>query len=467
MASKRNTSTVCLKRLPGKHESEDAFASTLETLLDPIGGWQNFIKKGDKVLLKPNQTLFKSSRSGSTTSPLLIRALISKAFQLGASEVWVAEASGHAQKSREVMGKTGMVAAVKGTGAHCIFLEEIAEKVFDFGEEAGDLRYMPAPEIMERADVIIDVPKAKTHFVDPISGACKNWVGVMPMSYRLFVQRQGDAYYRANALLLKRFKPTLTIFDGGLAGQGQGPGQNDPFWWGYLIASEDPVAADVTVCRLFGLDWRTCRMAKDAADVGVGVFDAERIHIEGEPFSSAQVTVAKADPGLDRFPCRVIVGKGVTIEGTTGHWKTIADAWLANGIWTLLTSKGKPTFLFGDAEDPEFEAHLKEGPYVVLDDSAQEKYKRDPRVTFVPGSPVPQSYMQNEMVQGMGFAELYRPGYKAYGTLAGLSARVSGAAGRSAQKEAVTRLAVVGAAGAGLILALGRVLRGPKHSGGQ
>jgi hypothetical protein len=44
--------------------------------------------------------------------------------------------------------------------------------------------------------------------------------------------------------------------------------------------------------------------------------------------------------------------------------------------------------MIGRAEDPEYEAHLKEGKYFVLDDVALDKYKRDPRVTFIPGSPI-------------------------------------------------------------------------------
>ena len=44
--------------------------------------------------------------------------------------------------------------------------------------------------------------------------------------------------------------------------------------------------------------------------------------------------------------------------------------------------------MIGRAEDPDFERHLAEGPYVVVDDVALDKYKRDPRVTFIPGSPI-------------------------------------------------------------------------------
>lgn len=405
---------VALSQLPHENESEEALRHSVQECLKPLGGIEQFVQKGQKVLLKPNQTLFLPHKSGSTTSPPLVRVLVKLCFEAGAREVGVAEAVGHAQQSRNVMDKTGMAAGIKETPAHLIYLDEVAHDVFDFGEEAGTLRYMPAPEVMDRADVIISVPKAKTHFVDPISCACKNWVGVIPMSYRLSLQRQIDPYYRATALFLKKFRPALTIVDGAWAGEGQGPGSNDAFWWGWTLASTDPVAVDVTVAKLFGLNWHKVRMAREAADVGVGCFDAEAVSLVGADWQQAHRDVKPGDPSVDLFPCRVIVGEGPTMEGTTGHWKTIADGWLKHGVWNLLTLRGKPTFMFGAAEDPDFEKHVEEGPYVVLDDAALDKYKYDPRVTFVPGSPVPQSYMQNEMVAGMGFGPVYQTGKSVY-----------------------------------------------------
>jgi len=458
--------TVSLTRLGEQNDhDEESLARSIRMALEPLGGLEQYVSNGDKVLLKPNQTLFKNSLSGSTTSPNLIRALIGLCFEAGAREVWVAEAAGHAQMSRNVMAKTGMVQAIEGTGARLIFLDEIAEKVFDFGEDLPhELRYMPAPEIMERADVIINVPKAKTHFVDPISCACKNWVGVMPMSYRLYLQRLGDPYYQGTGLLVRKFRPTLNIVDGAMAGEGQGPGQNDPFWWGWLLASTDPVAVDVTVCRLFGLDWQRIRMAKAAADAGVGIFDPDRIDLVGAAFEDAQVTVRAADPGVHRYPCRVIEGKGATIEGTLGHWKTIADAWLANDLWTLFTSRGTPTFMFGEAEDPDFEEHLAEGPYVVLDDSALDKYKYDPRVVYVPGSPVPQSYMQHDMVEGMGFGPLYEPGLRLYEEGSSLLGRLKGASGPHAQRTAIAQTLGLAALAVGGVFGI-RALAGSKTNG--
>lgn len=223
--------------------------------------------------------------------------------------------------------------------------------------------------------------------------------------------------------------------------KGRAPGSNKPFWWGYILAADDPVAVDVTITRLFSLDWQNIRMAREAEKMGVGVYDPDRIDIKGADPSEAYVKVTPADPSVYRYPCRVIVGSGSggKIEGTLGHWKTIADAWLDTGVWDLIISKGKPTFMFGDAEDPLFEKHLREGPYVVLDDSARDEYKYDSRVTFVPGSPVPQSYMQHEMLEGMGFGSLYEPGLKLVQSAVGFRGKLTGLAGKGAQKGAIAK----------------------------
>ena len=83
------------------------------------------------------------------------------------------------------------------------------------------------------------------------------------------------------------------------------------------------------------------------------------------------------------------MGEGVTLAGTLGHFKGFADFWQTLHSWDAVVAvRGKPTIMIGRAEDPDFEQHLDEGPYVVIDDVAADKYKHDPRVTFIPGSPI-------------------------------------------------------------------------------
>ena len=71
--------------------------------------------------------------------------------------------------------------------------------------------------------------------------------------------------------------------------------------------------------------------------------------------------------------------------------------WFRSVIWL----KGTPTVMVGDIEDPFFEEHLRQGPYVVFDDCAKPKYKNDPRVYFVPGHPVLRDAMP-ALMKGLG-----------------------------------------------------------------
>lgn len=465
---KSGRASVAIAKLKNNDTSQPCVDKAVQEAVDILGGIKHFVQPGQIVALKPNQTLWKLSTSGSTTSPSVLISLIKMCRDAGAKDVLVIEAAGHAQSTRKVMSVTGLASAVKEAGAKMIYLDEVAHCVIDFGAEAP-VRHMPVAEVLEHIDVFIDCPKAKTHFVDPISCACKNWIGLMPMSFRLHTQKDVEPYYQGNAQLLKRYRPSLTVVDGIIAGEGQGPGSNKPLWWGHIIASDDPVATDVTVARLFGLDWQNIKMAREAEKMGVGIYDVDRTDVKGVSLSDAFLKVTPADPSVHRFPCRVIVGggSGGKIEGTLGHWKTIADAWLDTDVWDLLISKGTPTFMFGDAEDPLFEKHLKEGPYVVLDDSAKDKYKYDSRVTFVPGSPVPQSYMQHEMLEGMGFGQLYEPGLKLVQSFVGFRGKLTGQAGRGAQTGAILKTLAATAVAAGVAVPMIRRLTSRPEEEGE
>ena len=77
------------------------------------------------------------------------------------------------------------------------------------------------------------------------------------------------------------------------------------------------------------------------------------------------------------------------MAGTLGHFRGFADFWHKDHVWQAITLlRGQPTFMIGRAVDPDFERRLRQGPYFVLDDVAYAAYKEDPRVVFIPGSPI-------------------------------------------------------------------------------
>jgi len=393
---------VAISHTQEKHRSADRVLALVDEALSHLGGIGNFIRSGDTVLIKPNQTVFYSAEEGCTTDPLLVGALIRLAFAAGADRVQVAESSGGYFSSLECMSITGMAAVAEREGAELIDLgsDEVENRIVPIPNGLF-LKECPIPAPLLDADVIIDAPKAKNHHIEPISGALKNWVGAVNQNWRNHNHGDEDHIPRFMDIMTVT-RPALCVTDALICGEGDGPIANLPRWCGAVIASADPVATDVTICRLLGHDPEKLNFAKEAERRGLGT----RTNIEylGVPLDKIKFDAWHPHQGFDYLPINFLVGKGVTLAGTVGHVKSAIDSMLRRGeLNQVIWLKGTPTIMIGDAEDANFEEHLSEGPYVVFDDAARPRYKDDPRVYFVGGHPVLQTALP-ELMKGLGVA---------------------------------------------------------------
>ena len=107
------TATVAITHTNEKHRSRERVERLVDEALDLLGGISRFVKPGQTVLIKPNQTVYYSAEEGCTTDPLVVGALIRIVRRAGAARVQVAESSGGFFSSLECMSITG-VAAVAG-----------------------------------------------------------------------------------------------------------------------------------------------------------------------------------------------------------------------------------------------------------------------------------------------------------------------------------------------------------------
>jgi hypothetical protein len=283
---------------------------------------------------------------------------------------------------------TGMEDAARGSGAELVYFDEVEQIEIEL--PLGKLiRKIALPKPLLEADVVIACPKLKTHFLDSITGAIKLWVGAARQDVMHRLHR--DTIQETVADLLTVTRPDLAIMDAIVAGEGNGPIATRGRFMGCILASDDPVSLDVIGGDLAGFDGESMSFPRAAAARGIGTNLRERIDVVG---ASIQEACVHLDPqemeGWERhYPVRVIVGDGVTMAGTLGHFKGFADFWQQQGFWdAIMTLHGRPTFMIGRADDPGYEEHLKQGKYFVLDDVALDKYKKDPRVTFIPGSPI-------------------------------------------------------------------------------
>lgn len=393
---------VAISHTKEKHRSQDRVLALVREAIDLLGGMYSFVSPGQTVLIKPNQTVYYSAEEGCTTDPLVVAALIRLAKEAGARRVQVAESSGGFFSSLECMKITGMAAVAEREGAELIDLgsDQTPNRVVQI--PAGRvIKEAPLPAALLDADVIISVPKAKNHHIEPITGALKNWVGVVNQQWRN--HHHGDLDMIARFVdIMTVSRPNLCVVDALIAGEGDGPIANLPRWVGCILASTDPVATDVSICRLLGHEWQKLEFAKEAESRGLGVLYP--IEYIGTPLESVAIDAWPGHTGFDYLPLNLLVGDKVTLPGTIGHVKSVLDSMLRRGeLRQVIWLKGTPTIMIGEIDDPHFEEHLREGPYVVFDDAAKEKYKNDPRVFFIPGHPVLQTAMP-DLMKGLGVA---------------------------------------------------------------
>jgi hypothetical protein len=244
----------------------------------------------------------------------------------------------------------------------------------------------------------------------------------------------------------------LCIADALIAGEGDGPIANLPHWCGCVLATDDPVAMDVSLCTLLGHDWHELKFIPEAVARGIGI--AQPIRYVGKQIEEVRIPAWHPHHGYDYLPVNFLVGDGVTLEGTVGHVKSVIDSMLRRGeLEEVIWLRGTPTIMMGAIEDPNFEEHLTEGPYVVFDDAALPKYKNDPRVYFVAGHPVLRDAMP-KLQKGLGVSvpgKLVEKGQQ--WRLWGMHATHYGTPMRKA-KTVMTPLAIAGAALAGFVGAI-------------
>ena len=392
--------TVAIAHTEEKHRSFERVLNLVREALDHLGGMSQFVKPGQTVLIKPNQTVFYSADEGCTTDPLVVGAIIRLAKEAGAAKVQVAESSGGFFSSIECMRITGVAAVAEKQGAELIDLGSDAVPNRTVPVPGGEvIRDVPLPAPLLDADVIIDVPKAKNHHIEPISGALKNWVGVVNQNWRQGNHGDDDMIGRFMDIMTVS-RPALCVVDALIAGEGDGPIANQPHWCGCILASADPVATDVAIARLLQRDWTKLQFAAEAERRGLGL--REPITFVGAPLDQVAIPAWPGHKGFDYLPVNLLVGSDVTLAGTIGHVKSVLDSMLRRGeLNQVIWLKGTPTIMIGAVDDPHFEQHLQEGPYIVFDNSAKPVYKDDPRVYFVPGHPVLRTAMP-ELMKGLG-----------------------------------------------------------------
>jgi uncharacterized protein (DUF362 family)/Pyruvate/2-oxoacid:ferredoxin oxidoreductase delta subunit len=243
--------TVTLAHCPSyTADIEDA----VDKLLAPLGGMQAFVNQGQHVLIKPNMLTSRTPEQAVTTHPEVVRAVIRSVKNAGGIPA-VGDSPASAVKIEKILTETGFVNLCREENVPLIRFESSGAETFCRDGFSFNL----ATAVTE-ADVIINLPKVKTHVLTTLTAAVKNTYGAVPgyqkaMLHKKFTKMKD--FGRLLDTIHRTVAPVLNIADGIVGMEGSGPSGGSPVNLNFLAASTSGVALDLELCHLLNINPRS------------------------------------------------------------------------------------------------------------------------------------------------------------------------------------------------------------------
>ncbi len=270
----------------GKEEYDLAVVSgepvaATKKALEALGGISRFVKKGQRVILKPNMSFARTPDFGATTHPLVVATVAQACIEAGAQQVLVLDHT--LQRAELCLERAGIRETCKNlSGVHVLTLQERK-----FYREIK----IPRGKVLESVEVIkevldnsilINIPVAKSHSATGVSLGIKGLMGL------IWDRESFHSRYNINQALSDLatiIKPELTILDASRALTSGGPGgPGEVKKPNLIIAGVDPVAVDsygVSVVPWYGQNFkgRQVEHLLVAHQRGLGKIDIEQLKI--------------------------------------------------------------------------------------------------------------------------------------------------------------------------------------------
>jgi uncharacterized protein (DUF362 family) len=251
-------------------------AELVRRALGAMGGMGRFVSRGDIVAVKPNIGWDRMPVHAANTNPLVVAEVVRLAFEAGAKEVIVTDAS--CNEANRCFQRSGIWRAAYAVGANVILPS--AHRFRDLRMKGEVLDQWPVYLPLVNADKVINVPVAKHHNLSKFTGGMKNWYGILG-GRRNRLHQNIDV---SIADLATFMRPTLTIIDATrvlLRNGPQGGNIDDAKDMHQVIASLDQVAADAYACTLIGEQPANVRYLKLGHERGIGsMFWQQLPHVE-------------------------------------------------------------------------------------------------------------------------------------------------------------------------------------------
>jgi uncharacterized protein (DUF362 family) len=211
--------------------------------------------RGKRVVLKPNLVEYHTAHK-INTNPLLIAAAVDCFRSLGAGEVIIADGPGHQRDTEMLLELSGLGEVVRSERARFVDLNTDSIYRVRTATNFTTLQELWLPETILNADLVVSMPKLKTHHWAGVTLSLKNLFGVIP-SVRYGWPKNVLHWHGINESIVdiaRTVRPGFTIIDGIEGMEGNGPLHGETVHSQVIVMSENLTAADATAARLMGLD---------------------------------------------------------------------------------------------------------------------------------------------------------------------------------------------------------------------
>ncbi|HUY00186.1 MAG TPA: DUF362 domain-containing protein, partial [Candidatus Deferrimicrobium sp.] len=261
------------------------------------------IKNAKNILLKPNCLLDKPDAA---TSPKVIRGVIEVIQKIKTGQDYIlsiGDSPGLLSKNpRIIFENLGIMDIIEATGIEYIQFDGGAPPILVQIPDGTRLKETMIAPIVESADLIINLPKLKTHMLTLYTGAIKNYWGVQPGGNKPKNHLKGTSTETFSQVITDLFsyladKPQLVIMDALQGMEGNGPSSGKMRTMNLILGGYDPVAVDTIALTIVGHTLEDAPHVKMCAERNLGIGDLPNIEILGKPLTDATLFKPFRFPG--------------------------------------------------------------------------------------------------------------------------------------------------------------------------
>jgi uncharacterized protein (DUF362 family)/NAD-dependent dihydropyrimidine dehydrogenase PreA subunit len=264
--------------------------------------------QSDKILLKPN---LLTSKKDACTQSVCVEGVISYLKEIGVpmSNVYLGDSPGQSEKAgSDVAKEIGIYDLCNANNIKFVDFEgkiPIKEDI----EGALRLKKIHVAKIVKECDVLINLPRLKSHIEATMTGAIKNYWGIIPgglkAQYHLFgknAEQFGEVLADNYSWIVKNKPNRLTIYDLQEIMEGRfGPGGGSMKKWDLILAGTDELALDIVALEIGKVKIKNVPHVSNAIERNLGVGNLENIEIVGMSLEEAKKKIPKFNVPGNKF----------------------------------------------------------------------------------------------------------------------------------------------------------------------